>query len=133
MARHIYQVTAPDGTTLVHTTRTDVVNSWAVIGLLKLKAPLPKVNPDDKTEEVRWERHTRWIMIGTTPTEARAKNLAVSHGYVGAQEDFRIIPVVPTVSKGKRPGAAADEDEDETPAPVAIIDEPEPAFDLDAL
>ena len=117
MARNIYEVEAPDGTKLVHSTRADVVNHFAVIGLLRLRAARPKFNPDDPAEEVQWDRHRRWIMIGTCETEKRAQGLASSHGYANVQDEFQILPVVAVLSKGKRPGAKSEDEDEDEPGP----------------
>ena len=118
MARNIYEVEAPDGTKLTHSTRSDIVHHFAVIGLLRLRSALPKVNPDNPEEETRWDRHRRWIMIGTSETEKRAEALATGHGYASVQDEFRVLPVVATPSKGARPGAKpGDEEDDDEPGP----------------
>lgn len=110
MARNRYTCTAPDGTTLECTSPDYVEHAVVLIGLMRLRKALPKINPDDEKEETRYERFKSWIMIGGAPNEAKAQQLAATQGYRGITEETRIIPVVP-IRITKAVGEAEDGDE----------------------
>lgn len=101
MARNRYTVTAPDGTSLECTSPDYVEHNVVVIGLMRLRKPLPKVNPDDDQEETRYDRFRSWIMIGGAANEAKAQQLAASQVYKNITDEIKVIPVTATkVTKG---------------------------------
>jgi hypothetical protein len=101
MARNRYTVTAPDGQILECTSPDYVEHNVVVIGLMRLRKPLPKINPDDEAEETRYDRFRSWIMIGGAENEAKAEKLAASQVYHNITDEIRIIPVTATkVVKG---------------------------------
>lgn len=148
MARNRYTCIAPDGTSLECTSPDFVEHTVVVIGLMRLRKALPKINPDDDQEEVRYDRFKSWIMIGGAANEAKAHQLAASQVYKNITEEIRIIPVTP-IKVTKSLGAEEDDEEPvkvvvEAPEKAVIIEtenpqqlqaEPVPAgaVDLDAL
>ena len=120
MARKLYTVTAPDGTTLTHTTSDHCSHTVAVIGLMRLRKRLPKSNPDDPNEEPQFERFKAWVMIGTSDNQRSAERLATSQGYRNVTEEVRYYPVQGVLLK-KNAGTTLDGDDDEpTQVPVAV-------------
>jgi hypothetical protein len=110
MARNRYTVTAPDGQILECTSPDYVEHNVVVIGLMRLRKPLPKINPDDEAEETRYDRFRSWIMIGGAENEAKAEKLAATQVYRNITDEIRIIPVTATkVVKGL--GEVEDEEE----------------------
>lgn len=93
MARNRYTCIAPDGTTLECTSPDYVEHTLAVIGLMRLRKPLPKINPDDDTEEVRYDRFRQWIMIGGAKDMQTAQKLADSQVYRNITDEVQFLPV----------------------------------------
>ena len=117
MGRIYFQVTAPDGTVLKADTADHNTHTVAVIGLMRLRKPLPKVNEKDPNEEVQYDRFKAWVMIGTAANMQRAERLAKCQGYKGVTEEVQFLPVV-GFTKQKTAGEVEDADGDEVP-PVA--------------
>lgn len=93
MAKAIYHVTAPDGTPLSREAGSDETHTIAVLGLLRLRKPLPKINPDDPSEETRYNRFKSWVLIGTAADQKAAEILASCQGYRNVTEETRFLPV----------------------------------------
>lgn len=130
MARRVYTVTAPDGSILTHTTPDHVDHTVAVIGYMRLRKRLPKINEEDPNEEIQFERFKSWVMIGTSQDQAKAEQLAKVQGYRNVTEEVRYIPVVGVLPE-KKTGESAQEDEELEP--VGAASATPQVTDLDAI
>jgi hypothetical protein len=88
-----------------------VVHTVAVVGYMRLRRPLPKMNEDDDNEEVRYDRFKSWILIGTSGDQKSAQNIADTQLYRNITEEVRFLPIV-GVPKAPKAGSPAEEDED---------------------
>ena len=103
MAKVIYHVTAPDGTPLSREAGSDTTHTLAVVGLLRLRKPLPKINPDDVNEAVRYDRFKSWVLIGTVADQKSAETLVACQGYRNVTEETRFLPVTAEVVVSDHP------------------------------
>ena len=99
MARHIADVTAPDGTPFIAVLPEHYTHTVAVLGYMRLRRPLPKKNPKDEHEELQYDRFKAWVLIGTAENEARAQQLIAIQGYRGVTEETVVVPITPRLSK----------------------------------
>ena len=97
MARHTTQVVAPDGSVHPVVFPQYYVHTRAVLGYMRLRRALPKINPDDEHEEVRWEKFKAWVLIGSTTNDAQAQDLILRQGYRNVTEQTVVIPIEPPV------------------------------------
>lgn len=103
MAKVIYRVQAPDGSQLSQVVGDDPPRTLAVLGLMRLRKPLPKINPDDASEVIRYDRRKAWVLIGTVTDERGAQTLIKCQGYRGITEETRVVPVVAEPYESTRP------------------------------
>jgi len=89
----IYECTAPDGTPVRKITHDYIEHTVAVLGLMRLRKPLPKLDPEDKDEEPRYEKTRLWILIGTAESQARAEQLAACQALNGITEEVVYLPI----------------------------------------
>lgn len=112
MARLSYTVTAPDGTVLTRTTADHCEHTVAVIGYMRLRKRLPKIQEDDPNEEPRFEKFKAWVFIGTSENESTAKRLAECQGYRNVTEEVRYLPVTGVLVKKNAITSHIEDDEE---------------------
>lgn len=95
MARLVADVTAPDGTPFTVTLPEHYEHTVAVLGFMRLRRRLPKLNPDDEHEEQEFERFKAWVVIGTSGDAAQAQRLIECQGYRNVTEETVVIPITP--------------------------------------
>lgn len=111
MARLSYTVTTPDGVVHTRTTADHCEHTVAVVGYMRLRKPLPKLNPEDPHEEIRYDRFKAWVLIGTSENQRTAERLAACQGYKNVTEEVRYIPVQGVLVK--KHGATSHIEDDE--------------------
>ena len=92
--RYIYTWKSPDGQEMKKITGNHIDHSIAVMGYMRLRKALPKVDPKDPKEETRYEHFKQWILIGTVENEVMANRLVGCNGYRGATEQVQFIPLM---------------------------------------
>lgn len=107
----IYRVQAPDGTPLFRVTPYHVEHTLAVLGYMRLRKELPKINPKDPDEEPRYERFKQWILIGTAEDEIHAQRLSEIQGYKNVTEEVIFLPVQPEPYFPKKEELGLEEEE----------------------
>ena len=95
MAGTIAEVTAPDGTPFIIPLPDYYAHTVAVLGYMRLRKRLPKINPDDENEPVNYEKFKAWIVIGTAEDMPKAQHLADTQGYRGVTEKTVFLPFTP--------------------------------------
>ena len=118
MAKLKYHIPLPNGKTAEKITPDYVIHPFAVIGLLKLKRPLPPLNPDDKNEEPRWHSYQDWVVLNTCATQSQVDRVVANPVYPTATLEIRVIPITGEPFKCK-PGTKSDDDDDEAPVKPA--------------
>lgn len=126
MARLLHTVQAPDGSIFTKSVPDHCHHTVAVLGYMRLRKALPKLNPDDPHEETRWERFKAWVLIGTSENQLGAEHLAACQGYRNVTEQVVYVPTIGVPIK--KNAASVDHDEDGAPATVGAQ-----AVDLDAM
>ena len=104
-----YLVSFPDGTSASKLTPDWVIHKFAVIGLFKIRRLLPPLDPKNKDEEPRYRRYTRWVILSTTETEARALRKLADPTCPEATLESRVVPIVGVPYTNPKPGVAEDE------------------------
>lgn len=99
MARLVADVTAPDGTPFTVTLPEHYEHTVAVLGYMRLRRKLPKLNPNDEHEEEQFDRFKAWVVIGTAENESGAQKLIGCQGYRHVTEETVIVPITPRPAK----------------------------------
>lgn len=120
MARLLHTVTAPDGTVFTKSVPDHCEHTVAVVGYMRLKRQLPKLNPDDAKEEPRYEPFKAWVLIGTSANQQSAERLAACQGYRSVTEQVVYLPTT-GVPIRKNAGTTLDEDDDAVAQATTVV------------
>jgi hypothetical protein len=92
MAKPTATVIAPNGAPITFPLSENYTHTLAVLGFMRLRRSLPKLDIKDENEEVRYYRFKDWVFIGSAATPAQAQRLIESQGYKGVTEETIVIP-----------------------------------------
>lgn len=95
MTRLVADVVAPDGTPFLIHLPEHYTHTVAVLGYMRLRRRLPKLNPDDEREEQQYDRFKAWVVIGSSENELTAQTLIACQGYRGVTEETVVVPITP--------------------------------------
>lgn len=107
MAKLIYHIPFPDGTSTTKITPDHVLHTHAAVAFMKLRRVLPPLNPDDPNEEPRYHRFKAWVLLGTTDKPGILKDLLEKPFYKESTLETRSVriepaPYVPELSDEQR-------------------------------